>query len=52
MLLELTNGIHGNGTFNVVDKFSIPEKWKTMVLANEGKIRDLMEVYFEVVYPM
>jgi hypothetical protein len=35
-----------------VDKFSIPEKWKPMVLANEGKIRDLMEVYFEVVYPM
>ena len=52
MLLELTSGIHGNGTFNVVDKFSIPEKWKTMVLANEGKIRDLIEVYFEVVYPM
>jgi hypothetical protein len=52
MLLELTNGIHGNGNFNVVDKFSIPGKWKTMVLANESKIQDLMEVYFEVVYPM
>jgi hypothetical protein len=52
MLLELTNGVHGNGTFNVVDKFSIPEKWKTIVLANEAKIRDLTEVYFKVVYPM
>jgi hypothetical protein len=52
MLLELTNGVHGNGTFNVVDKFSIPDRWKTIVLANEGVIRDLMEVYFEVVYPM
>ena len=52
MLLELTNSIHGNGNFNVVDKFSVPEKWKSMVQANEGKIGDLVEVYFEVVYPM
>ena len=52
MLLELTNGIHGNGTFNMVNKFSILDRWKTVVLANEGMIRDLMGVYFEVVYPM
>jgi hypothetical protein len=52
MLLELTNGIQGNGNFNVVDRFSIPGKWKSMVLANERKIQDLVEVYFEVVYPM
>lgn len=52
MLLELTNGLHGNGTFGVVDKFSVSEKWRTMALANEGMIRDLVEVYFEVVYPM
>jgi hypothetical protein len=52
MLLELTNGVQGNGNFNVVDKFLIPEQWKTMVMANENKIRDLVDVYFEVVYPM
>lgn len=52
MLLELTNGVQGNGNFNVVDKFLIPEQWKTMVMANESKIRDLVDVYFEVVYPM
>jgi hypothetical protein len=52
MLLELTNGIHGNGNFNVVDKFVIPEAWKAMVVTYEAKIRDLVEVYFEVVYPM
>lgn len=52
MLLELTNGVQGNGNFNVVDKFLIPEQWKTMVMVNESKIRDLVDVYFEVVYPM
>jgi hypothetical protein len=52
MLLELTNGIHGNGNFNVVDKFVIPEAWKAMVVTYEAKIRDLVEVYFDVVYPM
>lgn len=52
MLLELTNGIYGNGNFNVVDKFLIPEGWKTMVVTYEAKIRDLVEVYFEIVYPM
>jgi len=52
MLLELTNGIYGNGNFNVVDKFLIPEGWKTMVVTYEVKIRDLVEAYFEVVYPM
>lgn len=52
MLLELTNGIYGNGNFNVVDKFLIPEGWKTMVVTYEAEIRDLVEVYFEVVYPM
>jgi hypothetical protein len=52
MLLELTNGVRGNGSFNVVERFLIPEKWKAVVLANENKIRDLVEVYFEVVYPM
>jgi hypothetical protein len=49
MLLELTNGVQGNGNFN---DFSIPETWKSMAQTNEGKIRDLLEVYFEVVYPM
>lgn len=52
MLLGLTSGVQGNGTFNVVDNFLIPEKWAKMAQANEGKIRDLLEVYFEVVYPM
>jgi hypothetical protein len=52
MLLELTNGIYGNGNFNVVNKFLIPEGWKTMVVTYEVKIRDLVEAYFEVVYPM
>ena len=52
MLLELTNGVQGNGNFNVIDDFSIPETWKSMAQTNEGKIRDLLEVYFEVVYPM
>jgi hypothetical protein len=52
MLLELTNGIYGNRNFNVVDKFLIPERWKTMVVTYEAKIRDLVEVYFEIVYPM
>ncbi|KAF4630568.1 hypothetical protein G7Y89_g7580 [Cudoniella acicularis] len=49
MLLELTNGVHGNGNSNVV---SIQEKWKNLVVANEAKIKDLVEVYFEVVYPI
>jgi len=52
MLLGLTNGVQGNGTFNVVDNCLTPEKWTKMAQANEGKIRDLLEVYFEVVYPM
>ena len=52
MLLELINGIHGNGNFNVVDEFSIPAEWKIMVLTNEEKIQDLVEVYFEVFCPM
>ncbi|KAH6673631.1 hypothetical protein B0J14DRAFT_52419 [Halenospora varia] len=52
MLLELTNGGPSNASFNAVDRFSIPEKWKAIVVANEGKIRDLVEVYFEVVYPI
>jgi hypothetical protein len=52
MLLELTNGIQGNGTFNVFNKSFIPEKWRSVMLENEGKIRSLVEVYFEVVYPM
>ncbi len=50
MLLELTNGIHGNGNF--ADTFLIPEVWKTMVVTYEANIRDLVEVYFEIVYPM
>ncbi len=50
MLLELTNGIHGNGNFNV--EFLIPELWKTMVVTYEAQIQDLVEVYFETVYPM
>jgi hypothetical protein len=52
LLLELNGIVEGNGNFNVVDKFFIPEKWRSMVLENEEKIRNLVEVYFEVVYPM
>ncbi|KUJ10337.1 uncharacterized protein LY89DRAFT_689616 [Mollisia scopiformis] len=52
MLLELTHGIQGNGFFNVVDRFSIPERWKTLVIENETKIQNLVDVYFEVVYPI
>jgi hypothetical protein len=44
MLLELTGSIPTT--------FSIPEKWAAMIFANEGKIQDLVEVYFEVIYPM
>ena len=46
MLLELT---HGNpGTHN----HAVPEQWESLVLANETKIQNLVDVYFEVVYPM
>jgi hypothetical protein len=52
LLLELNGIVEGNGNFNVVDKFFIPEKWRSMVLENEEKIRNLVGVYLEVVYPM
>ena len=52
MLLELTNGGHGNGNLNAVDQPFIPEKWRIMVITHETKIKDLVEVYFMVVYPM
>ena len=52
MLLELTNGGHGNGNLNVVDQPFIPEKWRIMVITHEAKIKDLVEVYFMVVYPL
>ncbi|KAE8450522.1 hypothetical protein EG329_006253 [Mollisiaceae sp. DMI_Dod_QoI] len=52
MLLELTHGGQGNGTFNGVDRFSIPERWESMVLANDTRIKNLVDVYFQVVYPI
>jgi hypothetical protein len=52
MLLELTNGAPGSSDFQVAGQFSIPEKWQTLVQANEEKIKELVHVYFEVVYPM
>jgi hypothetical protein len=51
MLLELTNGIQTDGSVAAHDK-AIPEKWRVMMEANEAKIRGLVDVYFEVVYPM
>jgi hypothetical protein len=51
MLLELTNGIQGDATFGASDT-AIPEKWRIMMEANEAKIRGLVDVFFEVVYPM
>lgn len=51
MLLELTSGFQCNGTLNAAH-MSIPEKWRSMMMANEGKILSLVDVYFEVVYPM
>lgn len=51
MLLELTSGFQGNGTLNAGYK-AIPEKWRSVMMVNEGKIRSLVDVYFEVVYPM
>jgi hypothetical protein len=50
MLLDLTNGIQGAPSGGV-DK-AIPEKWRAMMQEHEGKIRGLVDVYFEVVYPM
>jgi hypothetical protein len=49
MLLELTNGSQGNGNVSIR---GIPEKWKIMVVENEEMIKDLVHVYFEVVYPL
>jgi len=49
MLLELTNGSQSNGSTSLRE---IPEKWKTMVVENEEMIKDLVHVYFEVVYPL
>lgn len=51
MLLELTNGGQLAGSLGGPAK-AIPEKWKVMMEANEAKIRGLVDVYFEVVYPM
>jgi hypothetical protein len=52
MLLELTNGTPAGSNFQVAGQFSIPNKGKTLVQANEEKIKELVHVYFEVVYPM
>jgi hypothetical protein len=52
MLLELTNGTPGSSNFHLGGQFSIPDKWKILVQANEDKIKELVHVYFEVVYPM
>lgn len=51
MLLELTNGIQADGSLVMFDK-AIPEKWRVMMEANEAQIRGLVDVYFEVIYPM
>jgi hypothetical protein len=51
MLLELTNGIPGHGPFSAEEKGNM-EKWRAMMEPNEAKIRGLVDVYFEVVYPM
>lgn len=49
MLLELTNG---NGNLNSVDRLSVSQGWKTVAIEYQPKIQDLVDVYFEVVYPM
>jgi hypothetical protein len=51
MLLELTNGNQASEFFSATNA-AIPEKWRLMMEANEAKIRGLVDVYFEVVYPM
>jgi len=52
MLLELTNGNIGSSNFQAAGQFSIPEKWKNLVKEEENKIKELVHVYFEIVYPM
>jgi hypothetical protein len=44
MLLQLTQGIQCH--------LLIPERWRAMAIANEDKIKNLVSVYFQVVYPM
>lgn len=51
MLLELTNSVQAPGLFGGAEK-SIPEKWRTLMEVHEAKIRGLVDVYFEVIYPM
>lgn len=34
------------------DQYGIPDKWKNMAMVHDNKIRDLIEVFFEIVYPM
>ena len=51
MLLELTNRISGHGSFSGAEMENM-EKWRSMMEPNEAKIRGLVNVYFEVVYPM
>ena len=51
MLLELTNGIPGQVSFSGIE-IGIIEKWRAMMEPNEAKIRGLVDVFFEVVYPM
>lgn len=52
MLLSLTNRMQGDGNFNVVDRLSPSQDWKSIALEYEPKFRDLVDVYFEVVYPI
>lgn len=49
MLLELTQGLQ-DSSFNVVDQVSISERWNSV--ASGAIIKNLVNVYFQVVYPM
>lgn len=46
----MNNDMSSASAFDVQSR--IPEKWMSMVLGIEQKIQPLVEIYFEVVYPM
>lgn len=52
MLLGLTHGVQESKPTDLVDQLAIPERWKSMAMSQGSKIQNLVDVYFEVVYPM
>jgi hypothetical protein len=46
------SGYQVNLQSNVVNKSSIPEGWKSMVVAEEEKIQSLVDICVEVIYPL